>query len=305
MADNEVIETSVEESPEDLEKDETVETAEEDESKEAVDETEQESSEEKSDDSEETEDDSGEYPEEESEYIKQFGFDEDITDIHSALTKASELLSQKEEKPMPETEGEKPSPTPDKLPQYVSAVETVNKNIQTGELSDDDAKLLMPLAIKFDEMTGILGYGLQQAYQKIEQLSQGTQTLTSRQRNIDYHNFVREMKKNKVRPLRQEELDKAMELPGIDTYTKAQAYVLAKDPNKAAWFYTSLKKNAEKTKKFRFKKGLKPKGKSTQTNILSYDHYHIGDGNMSSEFWKLPKKEQDAILDEKLGKARR
>jgi hypothetical protein len=282
------LETPVEESPEGEKSEQPVEVAEEQVSSETTDDTE--STEEKPDDSEG-------YIEDESEYIKQFGFGDDVTDIHSALTKASELITEKPvdqpvEKPVEKVQQE--------LPQYVSAVQSINNKFKHGDLSEEEARIILPVAQELDDKIGILGYGMQQLFNKLESLSQGTQSITSRQKEVDYRDFVHEMKKNKVRPLQKNELDKAMELPGIDSYTKAQAYLLAKDPNKAAWFYTSLKKNAETTKKFHFRKGLAPKGQTSETSHLSYENYHIGDGKMSPAFYRLSQKDQDRIVNEKL-----
>lgn len=267
-------------------------------------------------------DDDDLYTENEEEYIGQFGLPDDIKTTHDALkyyaenqsktveaTQLSELDAALKAKghggieqlrsQLDGTAAPAAQPAQEK-DTYVSATDTLNNNIKSGAISQEEANLILPMAQHQDETTRMLGETLRIIYDEVQSLKQGQQTVVSKQGDADYRSFVKESKKAGIRPLKKDELDKVMQsLPGDNTYFHTQAFILMRDPNKMKH---QLEMMASKVKKKNFKefrrkdgKFLKGKGRPDKRSGKSYGDYRGSDGNVTKEFHKLSSEEQHCL----------
>ena len=286
-----------------------------------------------SEDQEDQSDDSDDYLDDEEEYVRQYNLPNEIKTTHDALeylaehradNPDSERVKQIDEhlKKMGYVngvddllrQGIKPEQPPQQTAtqqtgQYITATDTINQKLVNGELTQEEAAILRPLAAQNDNMAQMLGQGLQYLFDELNTLKQGNETIAFRQSEADYRTFVRNAKKEKIRPLSKDELDGVMKkLPGLSTYHEAQMFVLLRDPNKLRHHLGMMRKNFEKgaRKKLRSenKRFLKAKKRGDERYLKTYDDYYMpgGEGDMSPEFWKLPDAEQNRIIDSKLKK---
>jgi len=268
------------------------------------------------------------YLDDEEEYIRQYNLPDEIKTTHDALEYLAEHRADNPDSAKVKQINEHlkslgyPNGVDDLLRQnaqpvrsqpaqqgggYVTASETINRKIVSGELSPDEARLLQPLAEHNDNVVAMLGQGLQILFDELNGIKRGSETIASRQSEVDYRNFVREIKKEKVRPLAKTELDKVMkEIPGLTTYHEAQMFSLLRNPAKMQHHLGMMRSNFEKSMRKRLrtenKRFLKAKKHTDEKSGKSYDDYYMpgGEGDMSAAFWKLPDEEQERILNRKL-----
>lgn len=289
-------------------------------------------SEDKSDDSEDEESDEedDQYTDSEEEYIQQFDLPDNVKTQDDAIkylienqgktandTKLSQVDEYLKGRGMSggvdellalDTVAKAPAqPTSEKI-DYVSATENLNKNITSGLVNEDEARLLRPMAENYDATAQILGDGLQAIWDELQTIKQGSQQMALKQGDTDYRAFVKESKKNGIRPLAKTELDKVMKtLPGSPDYLKAQTWLLMSDPtklkNQLNMMRQKVEKNAFKKLRKRGGKYLKGKGRADKRSGKSFKDYTV-DGKASKEFYKLPSEEQDRLLDQVISNAK-
>jgi hypothetical protein len=267
--------------------------------------------------------DSDDYLEDEEEYVRQYNLPDEIKTTHDALEYLADHRGDNPDSAKVKQINEHlkslgyPNGVDDLLRQnaqsaqqgggYVTASETINRKIVSGELSPEEARLLKPLAEHNDNVVAILGEGLRILFDELNGIKRGSETIASRQSEVDYRNFVREIKKEKVRPLTKTELDRVMkEIPGLTTYHEAQMFSLLRNPAKMQHHLGMMRSNFEKSMRKRLrtenKRFLKAKKHTDEKSGKSYDDYYMpgGEGDMSADFWKLPDEEQERILNRKL-----
>ena len=286
-------------------------------------------SEDSDEESDESDEDDDQFTDNEEEYVGQFGLPDEIKTTHDAIkylvenqgkTEEATKLAQLEDylKDKGYTHGVDgilqgtglAAPTPQTGQQtgtFVSAVDTLNKN--SGSMSVEEMALFRPLAEQQDATTRMLGEMVENLFDDVQTLKQGSQTIVSQQNDIAYRTFTKESKKTGIRPLSKADLDKAMKkLPGNPTYLEAQAFLIYSEPNK---FQHQMQMMSQKVKKkalkeFRRSKGNKfPKSKGRdKIQGKNFSDYLDKAGQPTSAFYKLSGKDQDRLTDKVIAAAK-
>ena len=171
----------------------------------------------KSDDSEDEEksDDDDLYTEDEEEYIGQFDLPDDIKTSHDALkylvenqgkTESDTKLDQVNEYLkskgidgvdglLNQTAAPAGQPAQPTAPAYVSATDTLNKNVTSGVISQEEANIMLPLVQQQDATAQLFGRGMEEIMARLESIEQGHQAVDGKQSDADYRGFIRESKK--------------------------------------------------------------------------------------------------------------
>lgn len=281
-------------------------------------------SEDKSDDSEDDKesdksDEDDDLYETEEEYIGQFGLPDNIKTTHEALehlianqgktesdTKLDQVDKYLRSKGIDGVDGflaqQQVAPAPAQPAQstYVSATDTINKNITSGLITQEEANLILPMAQHQDDTTRMLGETLQIIYRDLQEIKLGHQQTVSKQNDADYQSFVTQSKNMGFSVYKKHRLDKIMErLPSDTTYLEAQAFLTVKDPNKMRNQLNVMKKQAEKGafRKLRNKEGkfLKTKGRKGKISGKVYSDYLDSEGEPTGAFYKLSRDEQHRL----------
>ena len=281
----------------------------------------------------ESEESADEYTEDEAEYVRQFDLPEDIDTIEKALKYAKDL----KDGVLPDvkrgqTEAQKKLEAADAILRqagYVNGIDDIVNGAQMpgqqqttdgdfkwsftsdmiknklaqGSLSQEDAaylnsvaELIDPIVQQRDQMYQA---GFRAVYQELQKLKGETTNLSSFTRNKEYADFVRLGKQQKFSVLEKDKLDAVMrEIPKLDTYQKAQAYLIASNEKELAKVFSNINKGAETRmqKKFRHTGRFSVRSKKQATKSANYNQFLNPDGTLDQDK-VLNHPDADKILD--------
>ena len=292
------------------------------------------------DDSEDSEDQQGEaddseYTENEAEYVKQFGFPDEVVDIHGALEYAKNL----KDGVLPDvkrgqTEAQKRLDELDKrfeayggvdgflsqnkpgaqqynggIPEfYVS--DRLKRQLQSGEIDSDRVEYLSPVIEGFDSSLKQRDTLLISFDERLRQLEGSTESFASSVRQQEYDRFSSGMKQRGIPVEDRAKLDEIRKkIPGIKDYNQAQAFLVASDPDRFQGVVGKIQKKAQSAALKKYRGGgrysMPGKGKASSGGH-SADDFINPDGTVNTQKLEssgLSDKEQMKILDRLISKS--